>query len=76
MDSALDLETKNGMIEALRLTEPSPSRLLRFVNQGGITKLAGKPRNSGKTLDPCMDTYMQSMASRLSEPQFWKLSHS
>ncbi|CAK9074950.1 tRNA-uridine aminocarboxypropyltransferase [Durusdinium trenchii] len=31
MDSALDLETKNGMIEALRLTEPSPSRLLRFV---------------------------------------------
>ena len=34
-----DLETKNRMVEALRLTEPNPSRLLRFVNQGGLMKL-------------------------------------
>ena len=38
MDSD-DLETKNRMVEALRLTEPNPTRLLRFVNQGGLMKL-------------------------------------
>lgn len=40
MASDLELEIKNGMVEALRLTEPNPSRLLRFVKQGGLMKLA------------------------------------
>jgi len=39
MASDLDFETKNGMVEALRLTEPNPTRLRRFVEKGGLMKL-------------------------------------
>lgn len=39
MASDLDLETKNGMVEALRLTEPNITRLRRFVEKGGLMKL-------------------------------------
>ncbi|CAJ1337097.1 unnamed protein product [Effrenium voratum] len=65
MRSDLDLATKNGFMEALRLTI-SPKRLLRFVKHGGVTRVVlWLERALGESSSPELETFLENSLKSL-----------